>query len=254
MQLLEGKTAIITGASRGIGKAVANKFADEGAKIILCSRHENKNVCEELKSKNVKFLSFSCDVTNVERIAEVVNETINTFGRIDILANIAGISPKNREGMKIPFHCQTISQWREVLEINLNSMFYFSHEVVPQMIKQNYGRIINMSSIVGLTNSEHGPASAAYVTSKTGVIGLTKAMAYDLATYNITVNAIAAGRIETEMSKANNEYYNELHKKLIPMQRFGTVDEVAEVFLFYASDKSSYITGDTMNITGGWFI
>lgn len=111
-----------------------------------------------------------------------------------------------------------------------------------------------MSSIVGLTNSEHGPASAAYVTSKTGLVGLTRAMAYDLAPYGITVNAIAAGRISTDMSSSNNEYYNELHMKLIPMHRFGTVEDVAELFLFYASDKSSYITGETTNITGGWYI
>ena len=184
----------------------------------------------------------------------MVSETIQKFKKIDILANIAGISPKDEQGMKIPFYAQSFDQWREVMEVNLNSMFYFSREVVPHMMKQNKGRIINMSSIVGLTGSEHGPASAAYVASKTGVIGLTKAMAYDLAPYNITVNAIAPGRIDTEMSKANNKYYNDLHKKLIPMHRFGTVDEVSEIFLFYASDKSSYITGETTNITGGWFI
>lgn len=252
--MLKNKTAIITGSSRGIGRAVALKFAEAGANLVLCSRHRNIELERQISEMGSNTISEICDVRNIELIKQVVNKTIEKYGRIDILANIAGISPKDSKGMKIPFYEQSIEQWRDVLDTNLNSAFYFSKEVVPFMMKQGYGRIINMSSIVGLTRSEHGPASTAYVTSKTGLIGLTRAMAYDLAPYGITVNAIAAGRIATDMSSANNEYYNELHRKLIPMHRFGTVEEVAELFLFYASDRSSYITGETTNITGGWYI
>lgn len=252
--MLQGKTAIITGASRGIGKAVALQFADMGANVVLCSRQINSELEEHIRQSGRKVMSFACNVTNFEQVSSIADEVNRTFGRIDILANIAGISPKAADGMKIPFYEQTIEQWREVMEVNLNSVFYFSKAVVPYMMRQHYGRIINMSSIVGLTNSEHGPASAAYVTSKTGMIGLTRAMAYDLAPYGVTVNAVAAGRITTEMSSSNNEYYNVLHRKLIPMHRFGTPEEVAKVFLFYASDMSTYITGETTNITGGWYI
>ncbi len=252
--MLKGKVAIVTGASRGIGKAVSLKFAKAGAKLALCSRHLNQELMDQISDMGAEAFPCFCDVTNVESVAEAVEKVQYKYGRIDILSNIAGISPKKVDGMKIPFYEQTIQQWQEVMDTNLNGAFYFSRKVVPIMMKQGSGRIINMSSIVGLTNSEHGPASAAYVTSKTGLIGLTRAMAYDLAPYGITVNAIAAGRISTDMSSANHEYYNELHKKLIPMHRFGTAEEVAELFLFYASDKSSYITGETTNITGGWFI
>lgn len=140
------------------------------------------------------------------------------------------------------------------MDVNLNSMFYFSRAIAPGMMERGWGRIINMSSIVGLTSSEHGPAAACYSTSKTGVVGLTRAMAYELAPYGITVNAVAGGRISTEMSAANNQYYNDLHMRLIPMKRFGTVEEVASAFLFYASESASYITGDTCNITGGWYL
>lgn len=252
--MLTGKVAIVTGASRGIGKAVSLKFAKAGAKLVLCSRHFNQELMDQISDMGAEAFFCVCDVTNTDSIVQAVEETQHRYGRIDILSNIAGISPKRADGMKIPFYEQSIQQWQEVMDTNLNGAFYFSREVAPVMMKQGDGRIINMSSIVGLTNSEHGPASAAYVTSKTGLIGLTRAMAYDLAPYGITVNAIAAGRISTDMSSTNNKYYNELHKKLIPMHRFGTVEEVAELFLFYASDKSSYITGETTNITGGWFI
>lgn len=252
--MLKGKVAIVTGAGRGIGKAVSLKFAEAGASLVLCSRHVNQELTNQISDMGVEVFFCTCDVTDINAVRYAVEETQGRFGRIDILANIAGISPKSTDGMKIPFYELSAEQWHEVMETNLNGAFYFSKAVVPIMMKQRSGRIINMSSIVGLTNSEHGPASAAYVVSKTGLIGLTRAMAYDLAPYGITVNAVAAGRISTDMSSANHEYYNELHKKLIPMHQFGTAEEVAELFLFYATDKSAYITGETTNITGGWYI
>lgn len=248
------KYAIVTGASRGIGAAVSIKYAQNGINLILCSRTSCESTLNEVRKYGVEAYEFLCDVSYYNDVKLMIDYALTKFKRIDILANIAGISPKKEDGMKIRFYEQEVDQWDRVLDINLNSMFYTSRLVAPVMINNHFGRIINMSSIVGMTNSEHGPASAAYVTSKTGVIGLTRAMAYDLAEYGITVNAIAAGRIETAMSASNNDYYNELHEKLIPMHRFGTVDEVSDLFLFFASDNSSYITGETTNITGGWYI
>ena len=254
--LLEGKKALVTGGSQGIGKAVAFAFARNGADVVICARNENKlnKTIEEFYEVGVKVKYIVCDVSKPEEAVETVKKATEFLGRIDILANIAGISPKAEGGFKIPFYELSDEVWNNVMDINLNSMFYLSKAVSKQMIEQEYGRIINMSSIVGLTSSEHGPASACYTTSKTAVVGLTRAMAYELAPYNITVNAVAGGRIATEMSAANNQYYNDLHMQLIPMKRFGTPEEVAELFVFLASDKSSYITGITTNITGGWFL
>jgi len=252
--MLSGKVAIVTGGSRGIGLAITLKFIKAGATVITCSRHKSPDLENAEKEFGGKLHAAICDVTNQVDIERVVSEVLERCGSVDILANIAGISPKAPGGMKIPFFEQRTDQWRDVIETNLNSVFYFSRAVVHSMMRQNYGRIINMSSIVGLTSSEHGPASSAYVTSKTGVIGLTRAMAYDLAPYGITVNAIAPGRILTPMSAANHPSYDELHTKLIPMHRFGMPEEVAELALFYASEKSAYITGEVTNITGGWYI
>ena len=253
---LQGRRALITGGSSGIGRAVALAYAKAGADVAICATNPEKlaKVEAELKEFGGRVLALVCDVGDPEQAEETVRRTEEAFGGIDILCNIAGISPKKEGGFKIPFHELTIEQWNRVIDVNLNSMFYFSRAAAPGMMERKFGRIINMSSIVGMTNSDHGPAAACYSTSKAGAIGLTKAMAYELAPYNITVNAVAGGRISTEMSAANNQYYNDLHMKLIPMKRFGTTDEVANVFLFYASDGSSYVTGDVMNITGGWFI
>lgn len=251
---MKGRTAVITGGSRGIGKAVAIRYAREGINIAICSRHVNPELERELSGLGILAKSYVCDVSQVGQVEDTVQKVQKIFGSIDILVNVAGISPKDGQGMKIPCFSHTVEMWHEVMDINLNGTFYFSRAVLDGMMRKKWGRIINMSSIVGMTSSEHGPACAAYVTSKTGVVGLTRAMAYDLAPYGITVNAVAPGRIDTEMSAMNNNYYNELHKKIIPMHRFGTVDEVAEACLFLASEQAAYITGETLNITGGWFL
>lgn len=252
--MLKGKTAVITGGSRGIGKAVAIRYAKEGINVAVCSRHINPELEQELSDFGVSVKSYECDVSEIRQVEETVKMIQAEFGNIDILVNAAGISPKDKQGMKIPCFKQTAEMWNQVMDINLNGAFYFSRAVMEGMMENKWGRIINMSSIVGMTSSEHGPACAAYVTSKTGLVGLTRAMAYDLAPYGITANAVAPGRIDTEMSAMNNDYYNTLHKKLIPLHRFGTVGEVAEACLFLASEQASYITGETLNITGGWFL
>ena len=253
---LKGRRALVTGGTRGIGKAVALEFARQGADVVICGTNKEKleSVKTELQTLGVRSEGYVCDVGDPVQVEKTVRLAADFLGSIDILANIAGISPKKEGGFKIPFYELTIEQWDRVIDVNLNSMFYFSKYVAPYMMEQKFGRIINMSSIVGLTSSEHGPAAACYTTSKTGAVGLTRAMAYELAEYNITVNAVAGGRIATEMSAANNSYYNDLHMKLIPMKRFGTPQEVADVFAYLASDRSTYLTGDTINLTGGWFL
>lgn len=247
------KTALVTGASRGIGKAIAERLAKEGIRTVLCSRHIDDRKRFELYP-GCACAAYACDVSDAEQVEEMTAHIRQQFGRVDILVNAAGISPKDKKGMKIPCFAHTLQMWDQVMQVNLNGAFYVSRAVVGDMMESGWGRIINISSIVGMTSSEHGPACAAYVASKTGLIGLTRAMAYDLAPYGITVNAVAPGRIQTQMSEANDSSYNELHHKLIPMHRFGTPQEVAEACMFLASEQSSYITGETVNLTGGWFL
>jgi 3-oxoacyl-[acyl-carrier protein] reductase len=254
--LLKGKRAIVTGGNAGIGKSVAIAYAKEGANVVVFGVDEAKNtaVVAELQKQGVCAAAVKCDVADPEQVAAAVEKSVGFLGGVDILANIAGISPKAPGGNKIPFYEIDIDTWHRVIEVNMSSVFYVSRLVSRYMMKQRYGKIINMSSIVGLTGSEHGPAAACYSASKAGVISLTRSMAYELAEYNITVNAAAPGRIATAMSSANNEYYNKRNMNDIPAKRFGTPEEVANFFVFYASDKSSYITGETTLIAGGWLI
>lgn len=255
-RMLEGKKAIISGGNAGIGRAITLAYAKEGADVVIYGRNAEKNltVVEEAKAFGVNACPICCDVSDPKEVEVAVERSAKFLGRIDILANIAGISPKKPGGFKIPFYELEIDTWNEVMNVNLNSVFYVSRLVSKYMINQSYGKIINMSSIVGLTGSEHGPAAACYSASKAGIISLTRSMAYELAEYNITVNAAAPGRIATAMSSTNNEYYNQRNLNDIPAKRFGTPEEVADFFVFYASDKSSYITGETTLITGGWLI
>jgi len=254
--MLEGKKAVVSGGNAGIGKAIALAYAKNGADIVIYGRNKEKNAAavSEIEGIGVKAYSICCDVSKPDEVASAVGKSAELLGRIDILANIAGISPKKAGGFKIPFYEIEIDTWHEVMEVNLSSVFYVSRLVSRYMIRQKYGKIINMSSIVGLTGSEHGPAAACYSASKAGIISLTRSMAYELAEYNITVNAAAPGRIATAMSSANNEYYNKRNMNDIPAKRFGTPEEVADLFVFYASDRSSYITGETTLIAGGWLI
>lgn len=253
---LEGKKAIVSGGNAGIGKAIALAYAKEGADVVIYGRNKERNAAatSEAEAMGVKAYSICCDVSKPCEVASAVIKSAELLGRIDILANVAGMSPKKTGGFKIPFHELEIDMWREVMEVNLSSVFYVSRLVSRYMIEQKYGKIINMSSIVGLTGSEHGPAAACYSASKAGIISLTRSMAYELAEYNITVNAAAPGRIATAMSSANNEFYNQRNMNDIPAKRFGTPEEVADLFVFYASDKSSYITGETTLIAGGWLL
>lgn len=254
--ILSGKKAVVTGGNSGIGKAISIAYAKEGAEVFIAARHDEKSkaVVGHIESLGGKAHCVQCDVSCYSAVIHMVANAVEEMGRIDILANVAGISPKGSNGMKLLFQELDVRTWEHVMHINMDSVFYVSSLVAKVMIKQEYGKIINMSSIVGLTGSEHGPASACYCASKAAIISLTRSMAYDLAPYGITANAVAPGRIHSEMSHANNDLYNVRNLKDIPMRRFGETGEVADIFVFYASDKSSYITGETTLVTGGWLI
>jgi len=253
--LLEGKVALVTGAARGIGAGIARGYAREGCSVALCDMNESgiRQVGEEIEYAGTKTLLIACDVSSSHDATKAIESTIKIFGRLDILANVAGISPK-RDGQKIPFYEISPQQWERVLAVNLSGCLYLSAAAAPQMMAQRSGRIISMSSIAGKIGSEGGPAGAHYSASKAGVIALTRSMAFELAPYGITVNAVAPGRIESPMATDTAEAVNERILQRIPMGRVGRIDEVAYVFIFLASDGASYITGETVDVNGGWLI
>jgi len=245
MLLLEGKTAIVTGAARGIGKAVAVRFAQEGCNIAFTDLviDENARATEaEIAAFGVKVKGFASDAASYEGTHTVVNEILGEFGRVDILVNNAGIT---RDCLMMRMSEQ---QWDTVINVNLKSSFNFIHALTPAMIKQRAGSIINMSSVVGV----HGNAGQAnYSASKAGMIGLTKSIARELGSRGIRANAIAPGFIITEMTHKLSEEVREEWAKLIPLKRGGTTEDVADAALFLASNLSSYITGQVIQVDGG---
>jgi len=253
--LLDGKAAVVTGAGRGLGAGIARGFAREGCSVALCDINEGgaRQVAEEIHQTGARTLVLKCDVSSPREARTAIEDTIKLFGRLDILANVAGISPK-KDGRKIPFYEIPPEQWQRVLALNLSSCLYMSAAAPAKMIAQRSGRIISMSSIAGKTGSEWGPAGAHYSASKAGVIALTRSMAFELAPYGITVNAVAPGRIQSFMATDTAEDVNRAILERIPMGRFGTMDEVVNVFIFLASEAASYITGETVDVNGGWLI
>jgi len=245
MKLLEGKTAIVTGAARGIGKAVAIRFAQEGCSIAFTDLilDENSKATEtEIASYGVKVKGYASNAANFEETHEIVNQILSDFGKIDILVNNAGIT---RDGLMMRMSEQ---QWDMVINVNLKSAFNFIHAITPVLMKQRSGNIINMSSVVGV----HGNAGQSnYSASKAGMIGLTKSIARELGSRGIRANAIAPGFILTEMTNQLSEEVRDEWAKLIPLKRGGTPEDVANTALFLASDLSSYITGQVIQVDGG---
>lgn len=245
MKLLEGKTALITGAARGIGKAIALKFAQEGANIAFTDLaiDDNAKATEvEIAAYGVKVMGFASNAANFEDTHQVVEAIHKEFGRIDILVNNAGIT---RDGLMMRM---TEQQWDMVINVNLKSAFNFIHAVTPVMMKQKSGSIINMSSVVGVSGNA---GQANYSASKAGMIGLAKSVAAEMGSRGIRANAIAPGFIITEMTGQLPEEVRAAWNEKIPLKRGGTPLDVANVCVFLGSDLSSYVSGQVINVCGG---
>ncbi len=242
MGLLDGKVALVTGASRGIGKAIALKFASEGANIAFTDLKVSQETVDEIAALGVKVRAWESNAASFEDTARVVGEIVAEFGRIDILVNNAGIT---KDGLMLRME---EAQWDAVLTVNLKSAFNYIHAVTPVMMKQRSGSIIGMASVVGI----HGNAGQAnYSASKAGMIALHKSMAKELGPRGIRANCIAPGFIISDMTAAMPEEVRNEWIKTIPMRRGGTPEDVAGVALFLASDLSGYVSGQVIPVCGG---
>ncbi len=245
MKLLDGKTALITGAARGIGKAIAMKFAEEGANIAFTDLNYDefmKETEQELNSLNIKAKGYASNAASFEDSEKLVQDVITDFEKIDILVNNAGITRDN-----LLMRMQE-KDWDMVLTVNLKSVFNLTKAVQKPMMKQRFGTIINMSSVVGVSGNA---GQSNYSASKAGMIGFTKSIAQELGSRNIRCNAIAPGFIETEMTHKLKEDVREAWIKTIPLRRSGKPEDVASVATFLASDLSSYVSGQVINVCGG---
>ena len=245
MKLLEGKVAVVTGAARGIGKAIAMKFAQEGASVAFTDlkADENfQNTEKDLQALGVKAKGYTSNAADFEDTAKVVSEIVKDFGRIDVLVNNAGIT---RDGLMMRMSEQ---QWDMVINVNLKSAFNFIHAVTPIMMKQKNGSIINMASVVGVSGNA---GQANYSASKAGLIGLAKSIAKELGSRGIRANAIAPGFIITDMTAQLSQEVRDEWAQKIPLRRGGTPEDVANAALFLASDLSGYVSGQTIHVCGG---
>ena len=245
MKLLEGKVAVVTGAARGIGKAIAMKFAQEGASVAFTDlkADENfQNTEKELQALGVKAKGYTSNAADFEDTAKVVSEIVKDFGRIDVLVNNAGIT---RDGLMMRMSEQ---QWDMVINVNLKSAFNFIHAVTPIMMKQKNGSIINMATVVGVSGNA---GQANYSASKAGLIGLAKSIAKELGSRGIRANAIAPGFIITDMTAQLSQEVRDEWAQKIPLRRGGTPEDVANAALFLASDLSGYVSGQTIHVCGG---
>jgi len=245
MGLLTGKTAIITGASRGIGKAIALLFAREGADIAITNvadDDEFKTAVKDIEALGVKVRGYVSDAASFGDSQRVINETVRDFAKIDILVNNAGIT---RDTLLMRM---TEEQWDAVIAINLKSVFNLTKAIIPVMLKQKSGSVINMSSVVGVSGNA---GQSNYSASKAGIIGFTKSVAKEVGSRNIRCNAIAPGFIITEMTEKLPEDVKKSWIEKIPLRRGGTPEDVANTALFLASDLSTYISGQTIHVCGG---
>jgi 3-oxoacyl-[acyl-carrier protein] reductase len=245
MKLLEGKTALITGASRGIGKAIALRFAREGSDIAITNivdDEEFKTTLKEITALGVKAKGYVSNAASYEDSQHVINDVVKDFTRIDILINNAGIT---RDALLMRM---TEDQWDSVIAVNLKSVFNLTKSVLMTMIKQKNGSIVNISSVVGVSGNA---GQSNYSASKAGIIGFTKSIAKEVGSRNIRCNAIAPGFILTEMTEKLPEDVKREWAEKIPLKRGGTPEDVANTALYLASDLSSYVTGQTIHVCGG---
>ena len=241
---LEGQKVLITGACGGIGSAMAKKFSQQGAIVGLCGRNEEKlnKLASELPNKS---FCFVCDLNNKNDVESLFDKADDAMGGVDVLINNAGIT-KDNLSMRM-----TDEDFENVLNTNLVATFYLVRSAIKKMMKRRYGRIINISSIVGFTGN---PGQANYVASKAGMVGMSKSVALEVATRNITVNCIAPGFIDTAMTSVLTDEQKAKMLTNIPMGRMGTGDDIANAALFLASKEAGYITGQTIHVNGGMFL
>ncbi len=248
MRKLEGKKAIVTGGTRGIGKAIAVLFAEHGADIAVFGTNEErgKEIIELLNQLKVspsqKFIFRKVDVANHAEVKDITNQVLVEFENIDIVVNSAGIT-RDQLLMKMQEE-----DWDTVLDVNLKSVYNMSHALMRPMMKRRYGRIINITSVIGLTGN---PGQVNYAASKSGMIGLTKSLAKEVASRGISVNCIAPGFIDTDMTNQLSEEQREAILKRVPMGRLGSAKEIAQAALFLASSDADYITGQVLTVDGG---
>jgi len=244
---IKNKVALITGSSRGIGKAIALRLAMEGANIAinyLKNREKAEKVAMEARKYGVEAKIYQADVSNYQQVEEMVRKIVEDFNTIHILVNNAGIIPQHYSIFDIP-----LEEWEKILAVNLTGVFNCTKAVVPVMIKNREGKIINISSVAGKMGGTVGPH---YAASKAGIIGMTFSLAQELLKYNITVNAIAPGPIETEMVQSISEERRKIILSRVPMGRFGKTEEVAEAVIFLI--KCDYVTGEVIDINGGYYM
>lgn len=251
MKLLENKVAIVTGAARGIGEAIALKFAEHGAHIAFSyvsdsSAEKAKALEEKLKALGVNAKAWQSNAGDLAQCESFVNDVLKEFGTVDTCINNAGISKDNLLLRMTP------DQWNDVISVNLNSVFYMTKQVIKPMMKARTGSIINMSSVIGMMGNA---GQASYAASKAGIIGFTKSVAKELGSRNIRCNAIAPGFVETDMTSYLKDGEGaDKYKAGIPLNRFAQAEEIANAALFLASDMGSYITGQTISVCGGMYM
>ena len=243
--MLKGKCAVITGASRGIGKCIATKFAKEGANVVINYRNNEEEalkVKQELEDLGSQVLVVKADLSELEQAENLIKEAKKEFGRVDILVNNAGITKDN---LIIRMKEEDFDR---VIKTNLKGAFNCLKAVTPIMLKQKYGKIVNMASVVGVVGN---PGQVNYCASKAGLIGMTKSLAKEIGSRNITVNAIAPGFIDTDMTKILSDDQKKKILSQIPLNKFGNIEDIANTALFLASENSNYITGQVIHIDGG---
>ena len=242
---LTGKVAVVTGASSGLGQQFARALSEQGCDVAILARRKERleEFSKELKQNGQDCLPVSCDVTDEESIKNAIKAVVDHFGKIDILVNNAGVVEYS-SGL----HDHTTAQWDKVLDTDLKGVFLMAREVSTIMMKQKYGRIVSMSSVVGVMGNA---GQVNYAASKSGIIGMTMSLAREVGSRGITVNAVAPGFIQTAMTDVLSDEIKDQMKSQIPLGSFGNVQDIANAVLFLASDEAKYITGQTLHVDGG---